>query len=308
MRIIISKTDSIGDVILALPMCGWIKHFLPECELIFLCQKMTHAIVSRCEHVDKIVIWNGELPEADVIIHVFPNKHIAKEAKKKKVRIRIGTSHRPYHWRSCNKLINFSRIKSNLHESQLNFKLLKPLLDKQVPEIDEMCEFVGWKSKKEKFEYLVNDKFNLIFHIKSRGSAKEWAAKNYLQLAKMLDNRFNIILTGTKAEKEMILKDSPEIFLLNNVIDTTGNLSLDQLIDLIGSTDGLIACSTGPMHIAGISGIKTLGLFPNKRPMHAGRWRALGNQVQIISESMESDQKELVITTEEVFEVVNKWV
>jgi ADP-heptose:LPS heptosyltransferase len=37
-RIIISRTDSIGDVILTLPLCVWLKKQFPQTELIFLGQ------------------------------------------------------------------------------------------------------------------------------------------------------------------------------------------------------------------------------------------------------------------------------
>jgi len=53
--------------------------------------------------------------------------------------------------------------------------------------------------------------------------------------------------------------------------------SLGGLISLISKAQALIACSTGPLHIAGILEIKAIGLFSSRIPIHPGRWKPLGN-------------------------------
>ena len=148
----------------------------------------------------------------------------------------------------------------------------------------------------------------LIFHMKSRGSAKEWKSTNYLELAKQLpEDQFQIILTGVPEEGDMIRAEVPEIIELPHVQDVTGKLSLDELIDLIGTVDGLLACSTGPLHIAGLAGIRCLGLFPQKRPMHAGRWKPLGTKSEYLEEQIPSEDTFLTITTEDVLAEIKDW-
>jgi ADP-heptose:LPS heptosyltransferase len=86
--IIISRTDSIGDVILTLPMCGAIKEEYPNCKIIFFGNTYTLPVLKTSKHVDDVVDWwtLKNLPEkaqieeinklnADSFIHVFPNKH-----------------------------------------------------------------------------------------------------------------------------------------------------------------------------------------------------------------------------------------
>lgn len=309
MKILVSRIDSIGDVILTLPLCGWIKKNISNSEVHFLCQKMTQSIVSQSEFIDHVHVWDGGLPEVDVIIHVFPNKNVAQRALQDGIKLRVGTSHRLFHLYSCNKLVNFSRIKSDLHEAQLNFKLLKGIGKTIVPSFEDLSELTGWKPKRSENCYIDRVKFNLILHIKSRGSAKEWEAKNYLEIAKQLPmERCNIILTGTAAEKALVNKEVPEIFDLPNVVDTTGKLSLNELICLIASADGLLACSTGPLHIAGISGINTLGLYPKQRPMHAGRWGPLGEKSRFLEEENTSPDKYLAIPYQRVEKIILDWL
>jgi ADP-heptose:LPS heptosyltransferase len=52
---------------------------------------------------------------------------------------------------------------------------------------------------------------------------------------------------------------------------------------LISKSYALVACSTGPYHIAGLCGIKAIGLFSARKPIHPGRWKALGkNAVALV--------------------------
>ncbi len=310
MKILISRTDSIGDVVLTLPLCEWIKRNIQGAKIIFICQKLTEPILSNSNSIDEIHVWNGKLPEGEVIIHVFPNKEVAKEAKRIGIPVRVGTSHRFFHLRYCNRLVNFTRIKSDLHEAQLNFKLLKGIGHQYQPDLSEIFDHFNWKetNSNEVESFLNKKKKNIILHMKSRGSAKEWSTKNFLSLAEHLNGEsFNIVLTGTNAEKDLVLEETPEIFDLPHVSDTFGKLSLTQLIDLIRASDGLVACSTGPLHLAGALGIKCVGLFPTQKPMHAGRWGPLGKHSTYIEDTTSTNEKLLAIEPSVVLQRIKEW-
>ncbi len=294
-RIIISRIDSIGDVVLTLPMCGVLKHSLPQYEIIFLGRAYTKAIVDCCQHVDSFWDWDQIktspmddqlkcFSEVDVIVHVRPDREIASIAKRARIPLRIGTSHRSFHLFTCNKLIHFSRKKSDLHESQLNVKLLSPLGITRHYSTDELADFYGLTKvpalSEELLQLIDKEKFNLILHPKSRGSAREWGLSNFSQLINILPSEhFKIFITGTKAEGELV-KD-----LFNSeraIINMTGKLSLEQLISFIDECNGLVAASTGPLHIAAALGKKVVGIFPPVRPMHPGRWRPIGKQASYV--------------------------
>lgn len=293
-HIIISRTDSIGDVILTLPMASYLKTLFPSCKISFLGRNYTKDVIACCKDVDAFLSFDTflELSErdaiqqlknvnADVFIHVFPRKELARWAKKAQITYRIGTSHRLYHLNSCNKRVSFSRKKSNLHESQLNLKLLAPLGFHGTPdlmEIGQKLKFSPSLEKSEKVNSILHpDKKNIILHPKSQGSAVEWGLKNFSSLCVELDKQgFYPIFTGTKNEGILVGK---EIKLAQLPAKTTfGELSLSELILLISKSDALIAASTGPLHIAGALNIKALGLFSPRKPIHPGRWMPLGGE------------------------------
>ena len=295
-RIIISRTDSIGDVMLTLPICTWLKSHFTGLEIIFLGKGYTRPVVEAYEDVDQFIDWNDFLNvpksekiqsfralEADVIVHVFPDKEIAALAKKARLPIRVGTSHRPYHLVTCTHRVNFTRKNSQLHEAQLNHELLRPFGLESLPDWEELLatcsQFSAPKSElPTAFENLQNA---VILHPKSQGSAVEWPLEKYMELATALVERGKqVVFTGTETEGQEFRALLPAY---TNIVDTSGKLSLEQLIVLIGQSQALVACSTGPLHIAGFLGIHAIGLFSPRRPIHPGRWKALGKHVSIIT-------------------------
>jgi heptosyltransferase III len=297
-RIIISRTDSIGDVVLTLPVAGVLKEIYPGFEIIFLGNNYSEPIIKSCEFIDEFADWNeiknlrfssqvnkfNEL-KADAIIHVFPRLEIARIAAKADIPVRIGTNRRPYNILYCNKLIKLSRQKSELHESQLNLKLLSGFCIKSSYELSEIPKYYGLnkvrKLKQDHIDLLKPDKINLIIHPKSKGSAREWGLDNFSNLIKLLPSeKYRIFITGTKDEKFLI-----QDFLIahsDKTIDMTGNLNLNELISSISLSDGLVAASTGPLHIAAASGIFALGLYAPMKPIFPKRWKPVGKNAHFI--------------------------
>lgn len=301
-NILISRTDSIGDVILTLPVAAVLKKLFPGAQIIFLGSEYTREIVNSCEHInrfeaidpilsatEKEQVKTVEAWNADCIIHAFPRYDIAKLAKKAGIKLRIGASGRFYHYLFCNKIVPLTRRRSELHEAQLNLKLLRPLGAKSIYSIDEIRHLFGFKmidlEDRKITDRLVKDKFNLILHPKSKGSAREWGLDNFRKLIDLLPKEtFEIFITGTHTEGELIKNQMPLFFI--GVNDMTGKLTLKNLIGFIQASDGLIAASTGPLHIAAVSGKVTIGLYPPIRPMHPGRWAPVGEKaVALVNEN-----------------------
>jgi ADP-heptose:LPS heptosyltransferase len=291
-KIIISRTDSIGDVLLTIPLCFWIKKKFPKTKIVFLCKNYTIPVLNQVSVIDEIVPIDGLFDQsrldqisffkkinADWIIHVFPNKKIASLAKKAKIKNRVGTSHRLFHFFNCNKKVAFTRKKSSLHESQLNFHLLRPLGLTEIPSFKEINNSQN-SIKKPVAELpdalleFINERQFVVLHPKSQGSALEWPVDNYIKLSnKLVEKNTAVVFTGTSNEGEQFREKIPSNKL---IFDSTGKLSLGQLMTLIYKSNAIVACSTGPLHIGGIYGVKSIGLFSSRKPIHPGRWKPLG--------------------------------
>jgi heptosyltransferase III len=291
-KLIISRTDGIGDVILTLPLAGLMKRLHPKVKIWFVGRSYTGPVITACEHIDEFINWDkvsGYTPkekieyfralQADAIVHVFPNKELAKIAYHCKIPLRVGTSHRFHHWLYCNRLVHVGRKKSPLHEAQLNAQLFRPLSVEVTPSLNELALLIGLTRPDELDEtfaqWLDPHRFNIILHPKSKGSAREWGLENFSELIRLLPgDRYKIFISGS-AEDGIALQTHIETWG-SNVTDISGKMPLSQFIAFIHKADGLVAASTGPLHITAALGKVAVGLYAPMRPIHPGRWAPLG--------------------------------
>ena len=71
-RILISRTDAIGDVVLTLPLCGALKKYLPKVEVLFLGRTYTKEVIAKSKFVDGFVNADDllRLPEAEAVAYL----------------------------------------------------------------------------------------------------------------------------------------------------------------------------------------------------------------------------------------------
>ncbi len=290
-NVIISRTDSIGDVVLALPLAKVLKDYFPAITIAFLGRAYTRPVIEACKYVDEFIdlhdFLNKEIKigrqEPQAILHVFPVSRIASRAKQLRIPLRIGTTNRVYHWLTCNELVRLSRRNSDLHEAQLNLKLLEPLGITRYFSCEEIGISFGLEKISEPdpaFRKLIHPhKYNLILHPKSQGSAREWGLDNFISLIRLLDpERYAVFISGLAKEREWL----QPLFKAfgNRITDITGMMDLAQFMAFINQCDGLVANSTGPLHIAAALGKDALGIFSPLHPIHPGRWGPLGQRAQ----------------------------
>jgi ADP-heptose:LPS heptosyltransferase len=88
-------------------------------------------------------------------------------------------------------------------------------------------------------------------------------------------------------------------------------MTLTEFIGFINECDILLACSTGPLHIASILGKTAIGLYTKKRPMHPGRWSPIGQNSKVVTSNFKGDFKTIspikdlkAIKIEDVFSAI----
>ncbi len=283
--ILISRVDSIGDVMLTLPLATLLRQRFPEAHIGFMGKQYTRAVIECCSAVDEFVDMDDFLkskrPAAKwgAIIHVFPRQAIAMHAWRGGIRQRIGTSSRPYHWMTCNKLVTLSRRHSPLHEAQLNAELLSPLGIEppgSQAALGGLYSFDRLPPLPPEFGALLQPgKRHVILHPYSQGSAREWGLARFEELVRLLPaDKFQIFISGTSADASAL---QPLLQKVGNAVtNIAGRMDLRSFIAFIASCDALVAASTGPLHMAAALGKQAIGIYPSIRPMHAGRWGPLG--------------------------------
>lgn len=318
-NILISRTDGIGDVVLTLPMAAALREAFPEATIQFLGRSYTEPVVAACQYIDRFVNWDeaGErmqdqaafikATQADTVIHVFPRKEVIVSAYAAGCATRIGTGRRLHTLLRVNKRLWFSRKGSDAHEAQLNLRMLEPLgifAPKDDATIASSYGLVAQAGVPELAKAFCQSDFSILLHPKSHGSALEWPLESFAELIEIVTEAgIAVGITGTAKERELMGNHLP----WDRVNDFAGHLSLKELMATIAHCNGLVAASTGPLHLAAAFGIHALGLYSPQRPIFPERWRPIGTQAEYLVDATHPSDGKLKITPTQVADRILAW-
>jgi ADP-heptose:LPS heptosyltransferase len=294
-RFVIVRHDNLGDVALALPMAGLLKRAVPGCEVAFAVRRYARDVVAASRHVDSVLVFDTpadfrrvlEAHRPDAVVFAYPSRALAQAAARAGVPLRVGTARRWFHWVWGTHRPLVRRRGSVLHEAQLNLRLLAPFVaDVDVPR-DTLWSLAGLAPDRAPASPagwpLKAGAANVLLQVRSNGNGKEWPLAHYLALVASLPaDRFNFIVNGTPAEGDALRALAPMLFTLPQVTDATRGFPVADLMRALPRLDAVLSNSTGPMHLAALSGAPTIGLFVDLPGMDPVRWGPLGPRAQAI--------------------------
>jgi len=297
-RILIVRTDRIGDVVLSLPIAWVIKKHIPNAKVSFLVRDYTAPLVKNCKYVDEVITLketNNKVNVAvnaaalknkfDVCIVAFPAFFISLTLFLSGIKTRIGSGYRWYSFLFNRKVYEHRKF-GERHELEYNINLLQQLnifedvnkstADFGLSVINTIEETVltelknlGWNETKK----------IIIVHPGSGGSAVDLPKEKMLSIIKSISEFENVVLviTGSTKEKELC-----SYFVVNdNVINTAGMFNLEELSAMIKQAEILISNSTGPIHIAAALGKNVFGFYPRFAAVSPKRWGPYSDKAKV---------------------------
>lgn len=293
MRILVARTDRIGDVILATPVLTAIRKKFPDSHIAMLVSNYTKEMIEGNSNVNEIFIYENSIKKLtellkekqfDLAIILYPRFKIAFSCLLAGTKKRIGTAYRWYSF-LFNEKIHVHRSRVEKHELEYNFDLLKPLgieFNNEKPTI--YLSKQDEKFAEEKLTDLeIKDKF-IIIHPGMSGSAENWPIENYAKLGDEIQKQGEeVLVTGGNNDRETINK-------MLNMMQTkpyvlVGETTIKQLAAIISKCSIFISGSTGPMHIAASLNVPTLSFFPKALVRSSKRWGPYGNK-HVVLESV----------------------
>ena len=292
-RILVIRTDRIGDVVLSLPVVTALRRRYPKAHLAILVHPDVYQIVEDLPDLDKIHIDKGDeqsihgffsliqmmrREKFDVAILLHPTLRLAWAVRFARIPIRVGTGYRIYSF-LFNKRVYEHRKNSRRHEVEYNLRLAAEvgadvshvnfglsILPSATRQVDQLLEEMGVTERKPL----------VILHPGSRGSALNWPWTHFAQLADRFikESSAQVAITGGENEHEVIeriIKNSSE-----KIFNLAGRLNLKELAALFKRADLIVANSTGPLHIGVAVGTEVIGLYPPVTAMSARRWGPYG--------------------------------
>lgn len=192
------------------------------------------------------------------------------------VPVRIGPAFARWQPRPWNHLVHTTRLGLPRHEALRNLRLLRPFGVTPAQQADALR---AWQPLRVRPVALPADlpAQVVVLHPFSMGHAREWPLAHWVTLARTLAAAGTAVLfTGSAAEGERLAAGWPAAQRPAGVHDATGRLDLPQLMHLLAGARALVACSTGPLHLAAALGRPVIGLFAPHKGIGFDRWAALG--------------------------------
>ena len=289
-KILIVRTDRIGDVVLSLPMAELVKKKYPGCEVAYFIREYTSSLIDGNPFVDEVIIAEeseGKIPflknlnkikskNFDTCVIANPTLRISLMMFFAGINNRIGTG---YRWYSLlfNKKVFEHRKYGEKHELEFNINLLNKIgidLKSFTNEIKFHLN-VDDKSSEKINSTLIergskSENKIVIIHPGSGGSSVDLPKEKLIELTRMISKLkdVTIVITGSKNESELCR----EFEVGGTVINLSGQLDLSLLKALINKADIFVSNSTGPMHIAAALGVHVIGFFPKILSCSQKRW------------------------------------
>jgi heptosyltransferase-3 len=301
-RVMVAKTTHMGDLIISLPMAAALKRRDPACTVVFLTSAGNTDLARACPAVDEVVTMPANqamLPallaslRLNIFIQVNNWRLLALAAHVAAIPVRIGSLFRLFNWWRCTHLVAIARASSGLNKRELDLQYLAPL-SIAVPDLSTIVRD-GQLAAPPPASVYAGAGQAVLFRRMARGRhaivlcpggvtacRHRWPPQAYAALISQLDRRrYHWFICGLAAEREQLQGLLRSQTGAPNVTDLVGRLPLADYMRFVGSCDGLIGGSCGPVHLAAALGIRTLGLYQS-RPADIGRWRPLGNRVTVL--------------------------
>jgi lipopolysaccharide heptosyltransferase II len=301
-RILVVRTDRLGDVVLTLPVLSLLRRHFPKARIGMLLRRYTGAIVLGNPHLDEVHWYDGEggnvafawmlrqIKSAcyDAVVVVHPTFRLALLLFLAGVPLRVGSGYR-YYSLLFNRRVFEHRRGGELHEAEYNVRLLGAL-GMPDPLSAGPLEFpiLITEDERQRAETRLRSlgvregRKRVILHPGSGGSAKDWPVERFSLLAQRLSSiaEIQVLVTGLGSERDpvqSVVEAGGE-----DAVDLSGKCTVRELAAVIGSANLFVSNSTGPLHIASALETPLLGFYSQIPAMSPRRWGPYGGRSVVL--------------------------
>lgn len=304
-RILIVRTDRIGDVLLSTPVIKALRETYPQAYIAMMVSPYAKEIVEGNPYLDEVIIYDKD------------GKHkswqrsmkFALRLKKKKFDLAIvlhptnrvhlltffaGIPHRVGYDKKLGSLLTerlmHQKHLGQKHELEYNLDLLRHL----GIEINDKNLFMPVNSEVQRWARDIfsregvkeGDKI-LAVHPAASCPSKVWPVERLAAVSDELAGKYGlkiVVVSGPKdiAKAEALIKN-----MKSQAIDLSGRTSLSQLAAVLERCALFISNDSGPVHLAVAVGIPVISIFGrNQRGLSPVRWGPLGKKDKVLHQNV----------------------
>ena len=312
-KILIFRTDRIGDFLISTPIFSSLKRKFVNCKIDIVCSNLNYDFIKSFNFFNNVYLYpDNFFKKLSFYLSLNDYDHIlVLDGKKRSI---------------YNAIFNRSKAKTLFTPSYSVKKMFKYffnsvyLIDYNIPKIDLIKKFLSnmdceYKSidlnfllkyeNSESLKYKKSDYGYIILNLDEK-----WIYKNYIKTYKNIEPTFvqfvNFLSLLSKNNKVIIVNgffENPllEELKISNYINNNKNVAIKDKINifelqfLIKNSNCLISCHGAPSHIASNYNIKVIDIVDNSEIKFFSSYNHhFYNKVQIIREDFDNLSRKII--------------
>jgi ADP-heptose:LPS heptosyltransferase len=289
VKVLISRTDRLGDTILASPTWQALFDARPDVDITLLTREAYRPLFENDPALAKVLAlptgsrspideFARQLSEEqfDALLALYVDGDVARLIRRTRIPLKTGPLSGPRTWFLFNRPVRQRRSRSLLHEADYNGLLLKSL---GIPYRPRPPRVHLPRDGKAVEDALLNrllpnpaEKPFIVVHPGMGGSAVNWPSARYRELVERFtaEREERVLVTGTAGDEPYL--GAFEGITHPRLVDAVGKVDLLELAFLLRRASLFVGPSTGPMHLATALGTPVVALFSPLRVQQPRRW------------------------------------
>lgn len=312
-RVLVTRTDRIGDLVVSTPVFEAIKKTYPQSYLAVCVFSEHRELIEGNPFVDEVILyekkgaqkdWLGQwffanqirAKKFDVVLHLHATNRMHIMGWLAGIPCRLGYDRRAP-W-ALTKVHPYDKKEGRRHESEYLFNFYTTLFP-QPAEIESNTQLsfprvsVTDKNKLSVSNLLEHYGIHSgvsfgVIHPSASDVSKMWPANKIAEFIRDVPARKNSELSSLRwifVGDAKAARETKMISELSNcsVVNLCEQLSLGMLAALFERSRLVVSNDSGPAHIAAAVGVPTISIFGRWQPgLNAERWRPVGKRAAIV--------------------------
>ncbi len=308
-RILITRTDRLGDVVLSTPVIRFLRRQYPDAYIALMVRPQMRDVVLHDPHLNEVIIYDKygdqrsflatlkfafilKEKKFDTAIALHPTNRAHMLMFLAGIPRRIGYNRNmPF---LLTEKITHNKQEGAKHEVDYNFDLLKEA-GFDVGDIDRMPYMVTGEEEKKLVDSVIVDRNigkNIIaIHPGASCPSKKWPPERFSETADVLAEKYGYDIALIGAEETSEIAERIISQMKHKAIDLTGLLLVGELAEFLSRCKLLISNDSGPVHVAVSVGTPVVAIFGRSDPgLSPKRWGPLGKDDIILHKDVGCDE------------------
>jgi heptosyltransferase-2 len=300
-RILIVRTDRIGDVLLSTPVIKALRDSYPNAYMAMIVSPYAKDIVEGNPYLDEVIIYDKDGKHKSWVRSI----KFARNLKKKKFDLTIIL----HPTNRVHLVTFFARIPKRVgYDRKLGFLLTDKIRHtKQLGEKHELeyaldlVRYLGIEPKdkslfmpiKPESEKWVEELFQqegiektdklLVIHPGASCPSKIWPSERFAEVADRLMEKYGFKVLLIAGPKDIKIAQEVIKKMRHPAVNLAGKTSVSQLATILKKCQLFISNDSGPVHIASAVGIPVISIFGrNQKGLSPLRWGPLGRKDRVL--------------------------